>query len=63
MLIRTLVLMFVAASVQAHDLWIERSGLLHTLAYGHERSGHEGAKALEYKPENVKQALCFNTAG
>ncbi len=47
----------------AHDLWIERAGTLHTLAYGHERSGHVGAKALEYKPENVKQAACFNTAG
>jgi nickel transport protein len=47
----------------SHDLWIERSGPLHTLAYGHERSGHEGAKRLEYKPETVKQATCYNTAG
>jgi nickel transport protein len=50
-------------SVQAHDLWIERDGALHTLAYGHERSGHEGAKTLEYKPESVKQSTCFNPAG
>jgi nickel transport protein len=56
-------LLLLHASVQAHDLWIERSGDLHTLAYGHERSGHEGAKALEYKPEIVKQAACFDSAG
>jgi len=47
----------------AHDLWVERAGPLHTLAYGHERSGHEGAKRLEYKPDSVKQAACFNAAG
>ncbi len=47
----------------AHDLWIEREGQLHTLTYGHERSSHEGAKKLEYKPDTVKQAACFNAAG
>ena len=46
-----------------HDLWIERSGPLHTLSYGHERSGHEGAKRLEYKPETVRQARCFDESG
>lgn len=49
--------------INAHDLWIERSGPLHTLAFGHERSGHTGAKRLEYKPENVRQALCFGISG
>ncbi len=49
--------------VYAHDLWIERSGPLHTRSYGHERSGHEGAKRLEYKPETVLQALCFDASG
>lgn len=66
MLIRTLLfagILLLQGAVHAHDLWIERGGALHTLAYGHERSGHEGAKTLEYKPEIVKQALCFNTAG
>jgi nickel transport protein len=48
---------------QSHDMWIERDGNLHTLVYGHERSAHEGAKRLEYKPETVKQATCFNTSG
>lgn len=47
----------------SHDLWVERNGPLHSLAYGHERSGHEGAKRLEYKPETVQQARCFNTSG
>jgi nickel transport protein len=56
-------LLLLQGTVQAHDLWIERSGTLHTLAYGHERSGHEGAKTLEYKPEIVKQAACFTTSG
>jgi nickel transport protein len=44
----------------AHDLWIERNGTQHSLAYGHEKSNHAGAKKLEYKPENVQQARCFN---
>jgi len=56
-------LLLLQGSVQAHDLWIERGGDLHTLAYGHERSGHGGAKTLEYKPEIVRQAACFNAAG
>ncbi len=47
----------------AHDLWIERDAQVHTLSYGHERSGHEGAKRLEYKPETVRQAECYNPAG
>ncbi len=56
-------LLVCSSATLAHDLWIERSGPLHTLAYGHERSGHEGAKALEYKPEIVKQAACFAADG
>lgn len=43
-----------------HDIWIERNGSQHSLAYGHEKSSHAGAQRLEYKPENVQQALCFN---
>jgi nickel transport protein len=49
--------------VHAHDLWVERQGMVHTLQYGHERSGHEGAKRLEYRPEQVRQALCFDAEG
>lgn len=50
-------------SAQAHDLWVERQDNLHTLQYGHERSGHEGAKKLEYKPEQVKHTACFGRDG
>jgi nickel transport protein len=49
--------------VCAHDLWIDRAGSLHSLSYGHERSGHEGVKRLDYKPETVQQARCFDTSG
>lgn len=52
-----------AFTAHAHDLWVERQGLVLTLQYGHERSGHEGAKKLEYRPEQVRQALCFDTEG
>ncbi len=51
------------APAQAHDLWVERQGPIHTLLYGHERSGHEGTKLIEYRPETVRQALCFDGAG
>ena len=50
-------------AAHAHDLWIERAASLHTLVYGHEHAGHAGAKSLEYKPETVKQALCFAGSG
>lgn len=53
----------ISAPLLAHDLWIDRDGLLHTLSYGHERSGHEGAKRLVYKPETVQQAMCFSASG
>ncbi len=51
------------AMASGHDLWIERNGPLHSLLYGHERSAHEGSKRLEYKPENVQQARCFDPTG
>lgn len=47
----------------SHDLWIERNGALYQLVYGHEHSGHEGSKRLEYKPESVKSAVCFKPSG
>lgn len=63
MLLRTLLLLSFATYAQAHELWIERSGNVHTLAYGHAHSGHEGAKTLEYPAEQVKVASCFNSHG
>lgn len=59
----TLILALLPSLACSHDLWIERTGPLHSLSYGHERSEHEGVKRLEYKPESVKQAVCFNTDG
>lgn len=58
-----LVFSLLATPASAHDLWIDREGALLTLAYGHERSGHEGAKRLEYKPETVRQAGCYAASG
>jgi nickel transport protein len=52
-----------ATACPAHDLWIERDGNRQTLAYGHERSPHDGAKNLEYGPASVKDATCFDGAG
>lgn len=52
-----------SAPLLAHDLWIERDAFLHTLTYGHERSGHEGTKRLEYKQETVKAAECHGVNG
>jgi nickel transport protein len=64
MKLQSLILLgILALPASAHDLWIERNGDLHTLAYGHERSGHEGERKLEYKPDSVKQALCLNADG
>jgi nickel transport protein len=59
----SVLLLIFACHAQAHDLWIERQGSSHALHYGHERSAHEGAKKLEYKPGWVRTAACFNTAG
>jgi nickel transport protein len=55
--------LLLSVAVDAHDLWIERDGAQHTLTYGHERSAHEGAKRLEYRPETVLRAQCFDDAG
>jgi len=64
MIIRFLFLaLLIQSQAFGHDLWIERNGQLHTLAYGHERSDHAGAKRLEYKPETVQQARCFDASG
>lgn len=58
-----LLLALLSPLASSHDLWIERSGRLHSLAYGHEQSSHEGVKHLEYKPESVQQARCFDASG
>lgn len=61
---RLLIFLILASlSVHAHDLWVERDAAGFTLQYGHERSGHTGADVLEYAPEQVREALCYDTAG
>lgn len=60
----SLALLFLASlTVHAHDLWVEREGSGFTLHYGHERSGHGGARVLEYAPAQVREALCHDTDG
>ena len=48
---------------QAHDLWLEREGISYEPLYGHRHSGHAGQETIEYRPDAVKQLVCFNTAG
>ena len=58
-----LLLALLSTSLAAHDLWVEREAHLHTLSYGHERSAHDGAKRLEYRPETVREAACIGANG
>ena len=59
----TCLLASLSLPVLAHDLWVERSGASHTMAYGHERSAHDGAARLDLKSETVKAALCLGADG
>ncbi len=61
--VRLLLLCLLPTLACGHELWIERSGPLHSLAYGHDGAGHNGVKRLEYRPDSLKQALCYNTSG
>ena len=58
-----LLALLIPTTTFGHDLWIERNGQLHSLAYGHERSSHIGEKRLQYQPESVQQARCFDASG
>lgn len=63
---RALYLVLLAAAAPpllAHDLWIERDGLLHTLSFGHAGYGHDGERKLKYKADTVKQARCYTASG
>jgi nickel transport protein len=63
---KTLLLMaflVLAGQAQAHDLWLEREGEGLVLHYGHKHAGHEGVAFMEYQPEWVREALCFDAAG
>jgi nickel transport protein len=56
------VLISIAGQAHAHDLWLEKESGGFGLYYGHKRSAHEGAEFVEYKPEWVQRALCFDAA-
>ena len=58
-----ILLVLLAGSSHAHDLWLEKENGGFDLYYGHKRSTHEGADFLEYKPTWVLKALCFDGAG
>jgi nickel transport protein len=57
--------LMLSGHAHAHDLWLEREGQGEGvgLYYGHKYSRHGGAKLLEYRPEWVREALCFDAAG
>lgn len=56
-----------SGQAHAHDLWLEREreagAEAFGLYYGHKHSSHEGAKLIEYRPEWVRDALCFDSEG
>ena len=55
--------LFVGTLAYAHDLWIERTPEGLTVFYGHKHSGHGGDTIIEYLPDLVIRADCFDTAG
>jgi nickel transport protein len=58
-----LILMVAWVPALGHDLWIERTADGLVLCYGHGRSHHEGAKLIDYRPEMVVRADCFDSEG
>jgi nickel transport protein len=58
-----LVFLLASAPVHAHDLWVERSSEGLTVYYGHGHSHHEGAELIDYGPEMIVRADCFDGDG
>jgi nickel transport protein len=56
-------LALLSAPALAHDLWVDHAGERYTLLDGHLDSDHEGVKRIEYPPEHVTEAACFDAAG
>jgi nickel transport protein len=48
---------------RGHDLWLEREPGGYALLYGHRHAGHPGQDTIEYRPQAVKQMLCFDSGG
>jgi nickel transport protein len=57
------VLVLLAGPAWAHDLWLEKEADGFGLYSGHKHSGHAGAQITQYRPEVVKEALCFDEQG
>ena len=52
-----------AKTAFAHDLWLDDANGRVTLQQGHKHSEHAGAETLDYRPDFVQSARCFNEAG
>ncbi len=55
--------LLVCRTVIAHDLWIEKTGDGCILYYGHKHSQHDGTKFMQYSPDVVLNAECFDKDG
>lgn len=56
-------LILVAFTAQAHDLWLERSGKQLSLYQGHRHSSHAGSDTLDYGKHFVTAATCLDARG
>jgi nickel transport protein len=55
--------LWLAAPVQAHDLWLARQDGELRLHYGHAHSAHQGAQLIAYEPDWIQRTLCLDAAG
>lgn len=55
-------LLAVSRPARAHDLWLAPGPPGYTLCYGHLPSGHGGERQIEYDPQTVLRADCFDAA-
>ncbi len=62
-IILALVAVLGASPAYGHDLWLQREDQDFVLYYGHRYSHHEGPETIEYRPDMVRRASCFDTVG
>jgi len=55
--------LILAASAEAHDLWLDQGAGGYMLLYGHRHSAHAGQDRVEYRPEAVRRLSCFGADG
>jgi len=63
LLLVTLFLWWSCQPAAGHDLWIEAGEAGYALYYGHRHSAHEGLEVVEYSPDIVVRADCFDSLG